>query len=635
MNAIDVAGWTLVHFAWQGTLVALAAALELRLLRRAAPQARYVVSCLALAIMLALPGATAWRLLSAPAAPDVVAPVRRSVFLRVTPQPPATHDRFIVGIRRQAPSTVADAPAAPAPLVLSAVVSLWLVGVCLLLARLAGGWWRVRRLQHVARALPVSQWQEVAGRLAHQIGLTRMVQVVDATFVETPLVIGWLQPVVLLPVAALAGLTPEQVRAILAHELAHVRRHDAVVNAAQTIAETLLFYHPAVWWLSSRIRIEREHCCDDVALAVSGDPYGYASALAELESWRAAQPALSLAATGGPLLRRVTRVLAPPASYVPRAGIAVTLALALVIAVGAGTLQLLGARQPAAAPPGVERTAAPAWRMVFDHPSGQMSIRGFTARDLVRYAYQLPTSRVIGGPAWLDSESFDLTTTIDHVPAADETPAIVRQLLEDRFGLRVHEATAEVPAYALEIARPDGALGPNLQPATAECFDQKAWIAAGAPRLPFGQGERTILCGVWDDGISFDRVRRITMDDFATRLPYQLTPGVRLPVVNRTGLDGDFDVSLDYFKPAAMVMALTPSLAPALRLAGFVSLPDALEAQLGLKLVPTTTELPAIAIDAIQRPVPALAHARPEGGPLNTAIARRSLHGLRPESEPR
>ena len=99
--------------------------------------------------------------------------------------------------------------------------------------------------------------------------------------------------------------------------------------------------------------------------------------------------------------------------------------------------------------------------MVFDHPSGQMSIRGFTARDLVRYAYQLPTSRVVGGPAWLDADSFDLTTTVDHVPSADETPAIVRQLLEERFALRVHEATTEVPALALEIARPDGALGPT------------------------------------------------------------------------------------------------------------------------------------------------------------------------------
>jgi uncharacterized protein (TIGR03435 family) len=473
-------------------------------------------------------------------------------------------------------------------------------GVCLLFVRLAGGWWRVRRLQLAARALPASRWQVESIHLARQLGLEQLVRVVDAAFVEVPVVIGWLQPVVLLPVAALVGLTPDQVRAILAHELAHVRRHDAVVNLAQTIAETLLFYHPAVWWVSSRIRTEREHCCDDVALAVSGDAYAYASALAELESRRVTQPTLSLAATGGPLLRRVARVLAPP-DRSPRGGAVLTLALALVLVVGAGALQLLVARQPTPVA-NADPVNASVWRMVFDHPSGQMSIRGFTARDLVRYAYQLPASRVIGGPAWLDSESFDLTTTIDHVPAADETPAIVRQLLEERFALRVHETMIDVPALALQLARRDGSLGPNLQPATADCFDQKAWVAAGAPRLPFGQGERTITCGVWDGGVTYDRVRGVTMDEFAARLRHQTVPAARLEVVNRTGLKGPFDVSLEYFKPAAIAMALTPSFAPALRLAGFVSMPDALESQLGLQLVPATTDVPAIAIDEILRP---------------------------------
>jgi len=609
--AIHVAGWTLVHFAWQGALVGLAAAFALRLLRHSAPQARYVVACLALAAMFVLPGATAWRLLpGAGDVPEGVGQVRRQLFVRVAPAPKLRHERTIIGFRRQIPAPPAggrDTDASMAPLVLPIVVALWFGGVCLLLTRLAGGWWRVHRLLRMARALPASRWQAVSSRLGVQLGLHRIVRVVDAAFVDGPVVVGWLQPVVLLPVAALAGLTPEQVRAILAHELAHVRRHDALVNVAQTVAETLLFYHPAVWWLSSRIRTEREHCCDDVALSVSGDAYAYASALAELESWRAGQPTLALAATGGPLLRRVARVLAPPAARSPRGGALLTLALALVLVVGAGALQLLVARQP---PPPLDapRESAPAWRMVFDHPSGQMAIRGFTARDLVRYAYQLPTARVIGGPAWLDAESFDLVTTVDYVPAADDTPAIVRQLLEDRFALRVHETTTDVPAFALEVARPDGSLGPQLQPATAECFDQQAWVAAGAPiRRPWPQGQRTVICGEWDGGVSHDRVRGITMDDFVIKLPYNLAPGAQMNVINRTGLEGPYDVSLDYFKPAAMVMALKPSVAPALRLAGFESVPDVLESQLGLKLVPTTTQVPAIAIDEIQRPLPAIA----------------------------
>jgi uncharacterized protein (TIGR03435 family) len=282
---------------------------------------------------------------------------------------------------------------------------------------------------------------------------------------------------------------------------------------------------------------------------------------------------------------------------------ALTLAFALVFVVGFGALQLLVARQPASPVAGVEQTGA-AWRMVFDHPSGQMAIRGFTARDLVRYAYQLPMSRVVGGPAWLDAESFDLTTTVDHVPSADETPGIVRQLLEERFALRVHEGTIEVPALALRIARQDGALGPNLQPSTGECFDQKAWVAAGAPnRGPLPQGQRTRLCGEWDSGVASDRAIGVTMDDVAARLGRELTPAARFEVVNRTGLVGPFDLTLDYFKPAALVMAVTPSLRSSLRLAGFLSIDDALESQLGLTLVPTTTQVPAVAIDEIQRPL--------------------------------
>lgn len=617
-DAIHVAGWTLVHFVWQGAVVGLAAAIALHVLRHSAPQARYAVACLVLAAMLALPGATAWRLLSMPADTlEPAAPVHRSLYLRVSPEP-ARHDRIMVGRLRHTatPATETAARASLGPLLLPTFVALWFGGVCLLLARLAGGWWRVRRLQQAGLNLPPSRWQDASNRLARQLGLTRLVHVVDATFVDSPVVIGWLQPVVLLPLAALAGLTPEQVAAIIAHELAHVRRHDALVNFAQTLAETLLFYHPAVWWVSSRIRTEREHCCDDVALGLSGDAYAYASALAELESFRAAQPAFAIAATGGPLLRRVARVLAPPTARSPRRGAALTLALALLLVVGAGTLQLLVARQPP--PSGPEREGAAAWRMVFDHPSGQMAIRGFTARDLVRYAYQVPASRVVGGPAWLDSDSFDLTTTLDHVPAADETPVIVRQLLEERFGLRAHESTIEVPALALEIARADGALGPNLQPSTGECFDQKAWVASGSPNLgPLPQGQRTVFCGVWDGGIASDRVLGVTMDDVSDRLSHQLTSagrphselraGERAVIINQTGLAGPFDISLEYFKPAALAMAVTPSLRSTLRMAGFLSVDDALESQLGLKLVPARAQVPAVTIDEIQPPAPASA----------------------------
>ena len=617
-TAVHVAGWTLVHFLWQGAAIGLLAAAALRLLQGASAQSRYAVSCVALAAMLASPVATAFMLsrdaASAAAVQEPQGELNRRVFLRVAPPGGADNDTFLFVRGRhlvRAAPTVVDSAAgglsAKVPAgVLPALVVLWLAGVCVLLARLAGGWWRVARLHRAAWRLPASSWQAATDRLARHLGLWRAVRVVDAPFVDGPVVIGWLRPVVLLPVAAMAGLTPEQVQAILAHELAHVRRHDAAVNLLQAVAETLLFYHPAVWWVSSRIRTEREHCCDDVALDVSGDALGYASALAELESRRAAQPALVLAATGASLVERVRRVLGTPAARPARGGATITVTLVIGFVTIAGGLQYLVARQPTSAPVAnampLRDSTAPAWRMVFDHPSGQMAIRGFTARDLIRYAYQIPLSQVIGGPAWLDTDSIDLTTTVDHVPGADETPALVRQLLEDRFGMRVHESSTEVPVLALVVARPDGGLGPNLQPATGECFDQKAWVEAGAPRIRL-QGERTVICGAWDDGIAHERVRGITMDALAQSMRHRFSPSVAVDVVNRTGLDGPFDLSLEYFRPAAAAIAVTPSMRVSLELAGFRSLPDVLEEQLGLKLVPSMASSPAIVIDEIRRPL--------------------------------
>ena len=142
-----------------------------------------------------------------------------------------------------------------------------------------------------------------------------------------------------LPVAALSVVDAAQVEAILAHELAHIRRHDYALNVLQTIAETLLFYHPAIWWVSNRIRAEREHCCDEIAVTVCGDPISYAQALAELESWRSMSTAMALAATGGSLLDRVRRILRVPIPEEPRSPSGRDTCAHAVFTAGAGSVQ--------------------------------------------------------------------------------------------------------------------------------------------------------------------------------------------------------------------------------------------------------------------------------------------------------
>ena len=118
----------------------------------------------------------------------------------------------------------------------------------------------------------------------------------------------------LVPAATLAGLSASQLELVLAHELAHIRRRDYLVNLLQTAVETLLFYHPAVWWVSGRMRVEREHCCDDLAVAACGNPVGYARALADLEGLGTRGPVLAMAASGGSLFDRVARLVTPPAA---------------------------------------------------------------------------------------------------------------------------------------------------------------------------------------------------------------------------------------------------------------------------------------------------------------------------------
>ena len=186
---------------------------------------------------------------------------------------------------------------------LAAVVFAWLIGVAVLFGRMAGGWWIVRRLHRASLAAPPSAWLPVGARLAAHLRISRAIHIVESASIDVPTVIGWMRPVIMLPIAAVANLSPAQVEAILAHELAHIRRHDYFVNVLQTFAETLLFYHPATWWLSGRIRAEREHCCDDAAVAVCGDAVGYARALTELERWRVESAPLAIAATGGSLLQ--------------------------------------------------------------------------------------------------------------------------------------------------------------------------------------------------------------------------------------------------------------------------------------------------------------------------------------------
>jgi beta-lactamase regulating signal transducer with metallopeptidase domain len=328
--------WTLLHFLWQGAAIAALAGACMSLCR--ASSTRYLVGIGALALMFASFGATFALLSAPPAGGDVLTAVPTPGNADVAP---AVFTRFVA-----APSPVYDATSGRD---FAWVARAWLVGVCLLALRIAFGLLLLERLRRRnLSALPVELLDRCRA-LQQRLGITRMVRYCECRLVNVPSVIGFFSPVVLLPMRALTGLSPEQLEAVIAHELGHVKRFDVVVNFVQVIAETVFFFHPAVWWLNQRIRADREDCCDDVAVAACGRTVSYARALATMEGWRDT-PELAMAATGGAVANRVARLLGIQQHRGARSAGVITASVVLAAALLAGVASI-GFAQPAAPAP--------------------------------------------------------------------------------------------------------------------------------------------------------------------------------------------------------------------------------------------------------------------------------------------
>jgi len=347
-------GWTILHSLWQGMLLALLHASAMSLLRRCSPQSRYVASLCGLAFMLGVAVVT-FQIVAPPphaqmnihdspsaplltsaeiAAPHASTPAASPANLQLAPTPPiaipTTTDRINSLLRS---IVLALQPATPW------IACLWASGILLIGIWHTGGWIAMRRMSILALSPVDSQVNAIYTRIAQRLKLTRTIRVFQSALVETPVVIGWLRPMILFPAVVLTGLTPAQLEAILAHEIAHIRRRDYIVNLLQVIAETLMFYHPAAWRISRCIRLEREQCCDDIAVAICGDRYEYAQSLAALEEVRLSSP-LALAAKGNSrseLLIRVMRLLSTepdPGRRHPR----LSIILAILMAAGVTAL---------------------------------------------------------------------------------------------------------------------------------------------------------------------------------------------------------------------------------------------------------------------------------------------------------
>lgn len=448
----------LLHFLWQGTALAALAYIAMAVCRSAST--RYGAAVIVLVLMVSAPVATFFLLQ-----------------VREHPGAPASSIEAAVAsagravLFAQLPAKRKPAPKENAPVYFLWLVEAWFAGVMLLSLRSAGGVLVVERLR-CKESTPVSEeLLELCLLLQRRMGLTRAVRYCQCVRLDAPAVAGWIRPVVFLPITALTGLTAAQLEAVIAHELAHIRRFDAFVNLFQIAVETLLFYHPAVWWLGKQIRAERENGCDDEAVALCGSPVTYAQALAHMAEWQLA-PSLAMAANRGPLAARIARLLGANESAGAFRGASLSAGvLCLCAALLAGSACIGGAhnvhaQSPATVAPPVVHVQAPTPK-----PDPHVDRVPDTAMEVLA-TNPSPAQEKNPAPAPApapnqQAESTGKASYIDQLRAAGLTNLTVDELI----GLKVQGVTPEYVKSMKDLGlkiNPDELMGMKVQGITPD-----------------------------------------------------------------------------------------------------------------------------------------------------------------------
>jgi uncharacterized protein (TIGR03435 family) len=584
MNSIELLGATLLHFLWQGILIAAVYAA----LRRgsARPQIRYLMACAAMATMAIAPVVT-WI-------------VRRPTSLGIVAEPAspaAPHAASAaVAIAGETLRFISSYEGVSSPW-LSWVAAVWIAGVVVFWVRLLGGWMMAERLRRRQVEVAPAQWQQTFDRLRVRLRISRPVQLLISGLVHAPAVVGLLRPVVLVPMSVLTGLSADQVEALLLHELAHIRRHDYLINAIQSIVEALLFYHPAVWWVSGHMRAEREMCCDDAAVAITGDALGFARALAQVgehEHHRAA-----MAATGGSVVNRIARLLGVPRPPSRAHSFAAVAAAAVLVAIAAVAV--------------VGQTVRPKFEVASIKPTGNRgggTMRPYPGRLtasaplrlLMEAAYKVQAFQIIGGPEWVQSEGYSIDAKAEGNATFEQMRPMLQSLLADRFQLGLHRESRELPIYTLVPARGGLKL---LPPRDGSCVEETQVLSPladpEARRQPPGQIVDAPRCGGLDVPLETTGARmrggKVPMAEFVR----VLTGLLGRPVTDQTGFSGVFDVNLPFLPDDS-----TPGLpsAPPGAISADAASPSIFSAvqQMGLRLESAKGPVEVLVIDRVERP---------------------------------
>ncbi len=308
-------GWALLHFLWQGALIALVAGLLLRISRQAKPQIRYAIACIALMLCFLLPMSSVLRSFATQAQAETTKDTVHAISdLSSTKNAAFSGKALQETLHHRIPW----------------VVIVWSLGCAFFSLRMALGLSWVANARRHCHANSDASLQAKLNVLAIQFELPHRIRLLICNDIDSPVTAGWWKPVVLIPAALAMRLTPDVVEALLAHELAHIKRHDYAMNLLQSAIEAVLFFHPAVWWLSKQIRIERENIADDLAAEILGEPRRLAVALAALGEFQTSVPSLTPAAQGGNLMSRIKRLMKPNQHVLHWKMSAVLFSLALV-----------------------------------------------------------------------------------------------------------------------------------------------------------------------------------------------------------------------------------------------------------------------------------------------------------------
>ena len=293
-------GWTLVHSLWQSAVIVLMVIFCLRFIPSTHSRIRYAVACAGLLLFIGTSLMTFAYLTS----------VRTNHNLLPGPWYPTIEHSVQTELTSSSTGNffniISSAIEAKMPLILT----LWLGGFLIFGFRLTGGIFYTYKLK--SGALPVeNEWKDYLNQIRKNLGIDRLVTLGESAAIHAPMVIGYFKPMILIPVGMVTGLTSEQIETIFIHELAHIKRHDYLINFIQSFIETVFFFNPFTWILSNVIRREREYCCDDLVLSQHGSASAYAHALTQLAAVRLSRHtfALPLAEDKNQLLNRIRRIM--------------------------------------------------------------------------------------------------------------------------------------------------------------------------------------------------------------------------------------------------------------------------------------------------------------------------------------